>query len=75
MTQLPLLSLALVLASLSLAVLGTYWRRHVTTARDGVIARLLQLAPGILLVLVGLLACVLVSTVWLPTLHPLLHPY
>ena len=73
--HLPLLSVALVLASLLLAVLGTYMRVHISAARDSVLALVLQLAPGILLVVVGLLACVLVNTVWPPAVHPLLHPY
>jgi hypothetical protein len=64
----------LVLVSLLLAVLGTYLRRNATAAGSGMIARVLQLAPGILLVIVGLLACVLVNTVWPPTVHPFSAP-
>ena len=73
--HLPLLSLALALVSLLLAVLGTYCRRHAAADRASMLARVLQLAPGILLVVVGLLACVLVMTVWPATAHPLVHPY
>jgi hypothetical protein len=54
---------------------GTYLRLRDTAADDSVFPRLLQVSPVILLVVVGLLACVLVNTVWLPTAHPILHPY
>ena len=71
----PLLSAALVLASILLAVLATYMRLRVTAAGGDTAARVLQLAPGILLLVVGLLACVLVSTVWPPTTIPFRHLY
>ena len=72
--RLPALSVALVLASILLAVLGTAMRLRTTVAGGGMTARVLQLAPVILLAVVGLLACVLVSTVWLPNAIPLRHP-
>jgi hypothetical protein len=73
--HLPALSVALVLASILAAVLGTVMRQRATMAGGSITARVLQLAPGVLLVVVGLLACVLVSTVWLPTAAPFRHPY
>jgi hypothetical protein len=72
--HLPALSVALVLASILVAVLGTSMRQRATVAGGSITARVLQLAPVILLVVVGLLACVLASTVWPPSVIPLRHP-
>ena len=61
--------------SLLLAVLGTYLRLRATAAGGGMSARVLQLTPGILQIVVGLLACLLVMTIWSPVAIPIRHPY